>query len=202
MMKCKIPLLFFLIFSIFEACQTEDQKIELAIVMQLKQYPESRLQDIYKNFYQDRFGPGHAISNTEGARHYLETELQTMDFSPCPTIEVLGWEHRYVRINLEMVKRGDISKEALLSAFIESAQDIDAEAPEKWGEEWNKITSIIRKKKLPVKDFDVDCLTIDSLLKINPIIALHHSVSFRENYHPHYRIVLKELYEKRLPPAK
>lgn len=192
-------LLLFVIFSaVFCGCQTKKQKIELAILVQLRQYPESRLQDIYKNFYQDRFGPGHAINSPESARQYLEKELQTMEESLCPMVEVLGWEHRFVRVNLEMVKNGKIGEEELLSAFIESAEAIDQDASGKWEKEWGMVTSVIQKRKLPVKDFEKDLQMIDSLLNINPIVALHHSQPFREHYHPHYRIVRKELYQSNL----
>ena len=49
-----------------------------AIEMQLVTYPESTLQDIYKSFYQEHFGPGHIISDTASARRYLMRELSEM----------------------------------------------------------------------------------------------------------------------------
>ena len=42
--------------------------VHSAIERQLATYPESTLQDIYKSFYQEHFGPGHIISDTASAR--------------------------------------------------------------------------------------------------------------------------------------
>ncbi|MBN2572179.1 MAG: hypothetical protein JXA68_08635, partial [Ignavibacteriales bacterium] len=38
-------------------------KIKNAIESELKHFPEATLIDIYKNFFQDEFGPGHIIPN-------------------------------------------------------------------------------------------------------------------------------------------
>lgn len=179
-------------------CNNTEKKIESAVLAQLKQYPESTLQDIYKNFYQDRFGPGHAIANPESVRHYLKEELSTMsDDSISPMTEELGWEHRFIRIYLRMVKEEQISEDDLNDLFIESAFEIAPEAGEEWKKEWKTITQIIEKKKLPVKDFSEDKKRIDSLLNENSTIALHHSSAFRQYYHPHYRVVRKDLYERK-----
>ncbi len=181
------------------SCNSTQKKMETAVVMQLKQYPESTLQDIYKNFYQDRFGPGHAISNPEAVMQYLEHELSSMDdVKLSQPIEVLGWEHRFVRIPLTMIKEGKISQEDLNALFIESAFEIEPEAGEAWKKEWQQITQIIKKRELPVKNFEQDKKYIDSLLNGNSIIAIHHSNAFREHYDPHYRIVRKELFERKL----
>ena len=53
-----------------------------AIERQLVTYPESTLQDIYKSFYQEHFGPGHIISDTASARRYLMRELSEMGENP------------------------------------------------------------------------------------------------------------------------
>ncbi|MDR0368590.1 MAG: hypothetical protein LBH82_05560 [Bacteroidales bacterium] len=179
-------------------CNSTEKKMELAILIQLKDYPESSLQDIYKNFYQDRFGPGHAISNPESVRQYLEHELSAMEnVEISQTIEPLGWENRFVRIPLSMVKAGKISADDLHVLFLESAFEINPKAGEEWKKEWGQITRIIEKRKLPVNNFSEDKKRIDSLLNENPTAALHHSDAFRKHYYPHYRIVRKELFEAR-----
>ena len=53
--------------------------IRASIERQMATYPQSTLQDIYKSFYQDRFGPGHMISDTASARNYLMRELSEMN---------------------------------------------------------------------------------------------------------------------------
>jgi polyhydroxyalkanoate synthesis regulator phasin len=187
---------FLLSIFILMSCNSTSKKIELAVVMQLQRYPESTLQDIYKNFHQDRFGPGHAISNSEEVMQYLERELAAMEEEETPQpIEDIGWEHRFVRIPLAMVKTGKISREDLKELFIASAFEIKPEAGDEWKKEWRQITRIIQKKKLQVNNFEEDKKHIDSLLNENPIIALHHSRAFNEHYHPHYRIIERKLFE-------
>jgi len=195
-MKQIQKLLFIGLIFLLVGCNSTQKKMELAVLMQLKEYPESTLQDVYKNFYQDRFGTGHAISNPESVKQYLEQELSTMeDIQTDQTIELLGWEHRFVRIPLSMVKAGKISKEELNTLFVASAFEIKPEAGDEWKKEWQQITRIIEKRKLPIRNFAEDKKHIDSLLNENPIVAIHHSSAFREHYHPHYRVVRKELIE-------
>jgi hypothetical protein len=40
------------------------ERIRKAVENQLGAYPESTLQDLYKNFFQDYFGPGHIVGDT------------------------------------------------------------------------------------------------------------------------------------------
>ena len=54
----------------------ESQQIVEAVKTLVSQYPEATLQDVYKSFYQERFGPGHMIPNVENARNYLMSEME------------------------------------------------------------------------------------------------------------------------------
>ena len=199
-MKQVWQFLFGVIIFLLSSCNSTQKKMESAVIMQLKQYPESTLQDIYKNFHQDRFGPGHAIANPESVAQYLEYELSTMDdVKTSQPIELLGWEHRFVRIPLTVVKEGKMAQEDLNALFTASAFEIPSEAGDEWRKEWQQITRMIQKRKLPLKNFEEDKIFIDSLLNENPMVALHHSNAFAEHYHPHYRVVKKELLELRSP---
>jgi hypothetical protein len=200
-MKTKIGKRIFLIGCVsfclaFAACQTREKQLELALLSQLKTYPESRLQDIYKNFYQDCFGTGHAISDTAMVARYLEDELANMPVSPAPPIEPLGWRHNFVRVNIDLVRQGKMSVGKLAEAFTVSAAMVKEEDMNQWTDEWHTIVSIIEKRKLPVKDFEQDKAHIDSLLHENPRIAMHHSRAFNEHYRPHYRVVAVSVFEQ------
>ena len=37
------------------------ERVEKAARWQMENYPKSRLLDLYKNFFQDKFGPGHIV---------------------------------------------------------------------------------------------------------------------------------------------
>ena len=49
-----------------------------AVTYQMEMYPKSTLRDLYKNFFQDHFGPGHIIANDEAADKYLRQELSSV----------------------------------------------------------------------------------------------------------------------------
>ena len=54
------------------SCLTlKHEQIRRAVERQLRMYPKSTLQDLYKNFFQDYFGPGHIVSDTLSAGAYL-----------------------------------------------------------------------------------------------------------------------------------
>ncbi|MDR0605299.1 MAG: hypothetical protein LBG80_13435 [Bacteroidales bacterium] len=180
------------------SCDGSDtSKIETAIVEQLEKYPESRLQDIYKNFYQDCFGTGHAISDTTMVLNYLQNELQNTQPTPSsPMIESIGWRHNFVRVNIDAVRQGKISAKKLAEAFIISASKINAKDTANWNNEWQTITQIIEERKLPVKNYEADKILIDSILQIKPKAAMHHSKAFNENYNPHYRVVEKSVFDE------
>jgi hypothetical protein len=167
-------------------------KMETAIGNQLEKYPQSRLQDIYKNFYQDCFGTGHAISDTDMVLNYLKNELQYAPPTPsAPMIEEIGWRHNFVRVSIDLVRQGKISAEDLTNAFVASASKINAKDTANWKNEWQTITHIIEKNNLPVINYAEDKIMIDDILRNNPNAAMHHSEAFNEHYNPHYRVIEK-----------
>ena len=185
----KINYLILSLSLLFFGCQTEEKRIELAILVQIKNYPESRLQDIYKNFHQNRFGTGHAISDSSMVHQFLLEELESMERSTCLPVEMSGAQHQYARINLNLVLDGEITAEQLSAAFIRGSRKIDPSEFPEWQKEWDNIVQIIEKKKIVIQDFEADKAIIAELLKEIPGRAMHHSAAFREHYKPHYRVV-------------
>ncbi|MDR2126716.1 MAG: hypothetical protein LBP63_07795 [Prevotellaceae bacterium] len=192
----------FFVFLALSGCTTiMEEKIKLSISEQIDRYPKSTLQDIYKNFYQDYFGSEHAIPDKKDVEDYLIHELSVMqEFNYDTIIERTGWRHNFVRIPLSLIKNGQIPADELLQAFIESASKIDRHKADKWVDEWHNIVKTIEKMHLDIADFDSDKEKIAELLNQNPRIALHHSKIFKNTYNPHYRIVEKTIYNKRLKP--
>ena len=167
----------------------DNKNIETALKKQIELYPESRLQDIYKNFYHGRFGTEHLVSNREAVTNFINRELEYMDTSYLPLIEYVGWDSSFVRVNLLYLKKNNIDAEILSDAFIESADYVDTNKANGWLNEWSSIIKIIEKRKISLKNYEEDKRNIDSFLAINPKAAVHHSHEFREAYKPHYRIV-------------
>ena len=167
--------------------------IRATIEHQLTAYPESTLQDIYKSFYQDRFGPGHMISDTASARSYLMRELSEMSDASAVYYEPTGSEGRFVRVYLSAVADSLITTEQLLDAFIQSANEVQ-EPQMDWATEWEDIVGVIRKYDLKVNDFDALQPMLSEAAQNHQ--AVHHSQAYREAYHPHYRIVEREVLQK------
>lgn len=173
-----------------------------AISRQLEMYPESRVQDIYKSFCQDNLGPGHLIPNREAAREYLMEELrryrEDLDSAryrkPQVRVVPVGDRGNYVRVDLSVVLDSLVSAEALLDAFVRSANEGKTVSTEEWMAKWGSVASVIRKSFPDIPDADRDLAAIDSLLACGHLI-LHHSPAYNEAYHPHYRIVSKGIFD-------
>lgn len=196
-MKSQKFTLFFLFWALIGCSASMEKNIEKAILNQIERYPKSTLQDIYKNFFQARFGAEHAIPDKEVAEDYLMYELSGLhEFDNDTIIEIIGWEHNFVRVPLALVKNGKITPEELLTAFLESANAAYTDSAKNWVDEWNLIVATIEKMNLNLDGFAEDKEKIAELLRNNPKAALHHSRIFNETYHPHYRIVEKSIYQK------
>ena len=169
--------------------------IRSAIEQQLATYPESTLQDIYKSFYQEHFGPGHIISDTASARRYLMKELSEMNQTSSPYYEPTGSQGDYVRVYLSAIADSLITAEQLLDAFVESANSWQ-EPSVNWLEKWEAVVSIIQSNKMEIKDSWSDLPLLNQAARNNQ--AVHHSRRYNEAYHPHYRIVERSIFETEL----
>ncbi len=172
--------------------------VRSAIERQLTSYPESTLQDVYKSFYQEHFGPGHIISDTASARRYLMKELSEMGKTASPYFEPTGSQGDYVRVHLSAVADSLITVEQLLDAFVRSANSWQ-EPTVSWLEKWGAVVSIIQANKMELEGFETDLPLLTEAAQNNQ--AVHHSRRYNEAYHPHYRIVERSIFESELKPT-
>ncbi len=172
--------------------------VRSAIERQLATYPESTLQDLYKSFYQEHFGPGHIISDTASARRYLMRELSEMGKTQSPYFEPTGSQGDYVRVYLSAVSDSLITAEQLLDAFVSSANSWQ-EPTVSWKEKWEAVISIIQANKIELESFETDLPLLTEAAQNNQ--AVHHSRRYNEAYHPHYRIVERSIFERELMQA-
>ena len=189
--------------ALFASCQADATKD--AIREQLRTYPESRAQDIYKSFCQDNLGPGHLIPNVESARAYLMDELQNYQADidsglyrkPELRYVPVGDTGNYIRVDLAVVLDSLISADELLNAFVRSANEGKTLSEEAWKAKWASVKKNLRKDFPNIPDEEEDLAAIDSLMAEGQFI-LHHSRVFNQAYHPHYRIVARDIFEKEL----
>lgn len=176
-----------------------NKAVRNAVARQMKAYPKSTLKDLYKNFFQDKFGPGHIISDTASAGNYLRRELASYSEIEGEIAEPTGWEGNFYRVNLSVIKEGKIPYQTYFDAFIRSVQGIQPVAVSDWQKEWQAIELIIRSMNLSLPGYADDRKEIEERLERGEYVG-HHSKVFEETYSPHYRIISKQIFEKELQP--
>jgi hypothetical protein len=177
------------------------QDIEVFINNQMNTYPKSRLLDIYKSCFQDYMGAEHLVSDRQRVKAYLDEELNTTNiddlmpwyYEPC------GIDSCYYRVSIRAIKEGIITEDQLLDAFIRSANSETRPSVESWRACWHKIIGTIDQMKVNLPNYQEDKQFIDSVLSVGKY-AISHSPDYREAYHPHYRIVERNIFEREIKP--
>ena len=179
--------------------QDFDTAVRAAVSRQMQTYPKSTLKDLYKNFFQDKFGPGHIIGDTADAGNYLRRELASYTECSGDIAEPTGWEGNFFRVNLSVIKIGQIPYATFFDAFVRSVNGIQPVTVAEWKKEWLQIEAIIRSIELALPGYEADRKEIEERLDRGEYVG-HHSKVFEETYSPHYRIVSKDIFEKELKP--
>ena len=110
--------------------------VHTAVERMLSDYPASTLQDIYKSFFQDRFGPGHIVADTAQAAVYLRHELESVDNLDVKLYEPTGEHCNYYRVALAAIASGKVPFDTYLSCFLRSVREVEAVDVEVWAAEW------------------------------------------------------------------
>ena len=192
--------LLFLFCVSFAGCGSSSvERIKKSVERQLSDYPKSTLQDLYKSFFQDRFGPGHLVNDTSTAGNYLRYELNNSESFHERYYEPTGYENNYYRVNISVLKENKISYQKYFDAFLRSVEKIDLDAISEWKEVWSEIESVIISMNLDLENFEEDLEMIHSVLEQGKY-AVHHSEIYNSEYQPHYRIIEKTIFEEEILP--
>ena len=174
-------------------------KIRQSVERQLELYPESTLRDLYKNFFQDRFGPGHIIADNTAADRYLRYELNAAEGFEGLDYEPTGYEGRFYRVNLGVIADGRVPYDKYFDAFVRSVNNIKPISIEQWRTEWHEIDSVIMSMGLQLDNYSADRAEIKSLIEGGDYV-MHHSQRFNDHYQPHYRIIERTIFENEILP--
>ena len=175
------------------------EKIRQSVERQLELYPESTLRDLYKNLFQDRFGPGHIIADNSAADRYLRYELNSAEGFEGLDYEPTGYEGRFYRVNLGVIADGRVPYDKYFDAFIRSVNGITPISIEEWSKEWHEIDSAIMTMGLQLEHFLADRAEIKALIEGGDYV-MHHSQRFNDHYQPHYRIIERTIFENEILP--
>ena len=175
------------------------QDVEGFVNRQMQAYPKSRLLDIYKSCFQDYMGAEHLVSDRQRVKAYLDEELNTTSLDDLRSwyYEPCGIDSCYYRVSIRAIKESLVSEDLMLNAFIRSANSEKRPSVELWSERWHKIIGTIDQMKLDMPNYQEDKQFIDSVLSVGKY-AISHSPDYREAYHPHYRIVERNIFEKEI----
>ncbi len=177
------------------------QGIEGFVRQQMEMYPQGRLLDLYKSCFQDYMGAEHLMVDSERMKAYLDEELASTNvddllpwyYEPC------GVDGKHVRVSIRAIQDGLITEDVLLEAFIKSTNAVKRPSVKSWKKRWRKIIRAIDKIGLGLKNYEQDREFIDSVLAEGKY-AISHSPEYREAYHPHYRIVERNIFEREIKP--
>ena len=183
----------------FVACSQPTSSREDFVRTYLQRYPEATLQDIYKGSFQDVFGPAHILTNREAVVNYIKREMETAekfeeaDYIPC------GWQGQFLQVNLKVIADGRVPMDDFVDAFMASANGIETTLTQAFVEDWKLIQQAVRKVAPTLEGFAEDSTLLSDLLSKGKYVV-HHSRKFNKHYHPHYRIIRRDLFEEKILP--
>ena len=165
----------------------------------LQKYPEATLIDIYKGSFQDVFGPAHILTDRDAVTKYIRHEMEHSesfedeDYTPC------GWQSNFLQVNLKVIADGRVPMDVFVDAFMASANGIDTTLTQAFVDDWQLIQHAVRTAAPQLEGFSEDSTLLANLLNEGKYVV-HHSRKFNEHYHPHYRIIRRDLFEAKILP--
>ena len=138
-----LSLLLFLVGCHSSSEEERREKVRNAVERQMRDFPHSTLQDIYKSFFQDRFGPGHMVADTSRAAAYLREELSKISDHAAMLYEPTGCDGNYYRVSLSVVADGRVPFDVYLNAFLSSVREVGSNEVKEWAAEWQWIEKVI-----------------------------------------------------------
>ncbi len=150
-------------------------------------YPKMLPQDAVKLLFQNEFGGGHLISDPEITFARLQEEYsQTKHNSSTPLLEDIG--NGMVRVMLEALNITEYSLETLNQDFAHSAQ-LHVGDPEQFLHKLDLLRDLTCQGVLPFSPEALEEYLAQYIASGCP--AVSHSQTYRDAYHPAYRVVCK-----------
>ena len=201
-MKFIFHKIYFLLFFFIKISSKSSNEIDLTILReQIENHPNQTLQDVYKSCYQDEYGPGHLISNESSAINSLFQEINSIekDYNPPTLIEKTGIYGNYLRVDLTLVRDGIVPFFVLFRALTISAAIGGQKSDKNWDKIWNEIAQAIIDSDLRFENFEEDLKRLEIISKSDDKVV-HHSEMYENTYHPHYRIIEKNVFNDVIKP--
>jgi hypothetical protein len=160
---------------------------------QVARRPRLEIQDLYKFIFQAALGSEHAVRDAAAVRDWLERELREMGAGPEePAVEPLSPDGRIVRVNLRPYIAAGGDPQALLEAFIHTANAHRGTSAE-LRRYWETAEQMAKEGQLP---FGADELrAFIARMEALGLPAVHHSKAYELAYRPAYRVIAREFFD-------
>lgn len=158
------------------------------LTSQYQKYPQMQCRDFLKALFQAEWGCEHLISDEQGVYRYLKNEWEkTPAAENCSLIEPLG-DH-FVRLHLAAAKAQGLSMDTLFQMFLHAAQ-VRRGNPEHFSDALDCVAAMAKEDAMPFSPAEAE----DFIRKYREqgCPPIHHSESFRQHYHPAYRVIDRE----------
>lgn len=179
--------------------ENRSDSILKALSYQRMNYPVSQYRDVYKNFLQDFFGPGHLLNDTSASGKYLRYELSSTENFDGPDYEPTGFQGNFYRVNLRLIKDGTIPYDVFFETFVESVQGITPPDSETWMSIWKEIDKEIMESGWAFVNEEKDRKDLADQFEEGNFVV-HHSDQYNESVNFHYRIISRDNFEKKILP--
>ena len=178
----------------------KEEIIEESVATLFADYPDATLQDVYKTCFQDYFGVAHLLGSREQVYNYICSELEAEDYEVGGRYyERCGWQGNYYRVYLGAIKDGHITADILTDAFMASAPAVALAVTEDWINQWKQIENVVVENYPNLYNLKEDKEAIEEMLNQGKYV-MHHSRRYNASYHPHYRIIHKDVFERDILP--
>lgn len=179
--------------------ESRTDSIRNSLNYQRENYAASQYRDVYKNFMQDYFGPGHILNDTTAAANYLRYELANSERFDGPDFEPTGFEGNFYRVNIRLIADGTVPYDTFFEAFVNSVQGIVPPDGDTWMKIWNEIDREISAIGWTFENEEQDRADLARQFSQGNYIA-HHSRAFNQANNFHYRIISRNNFTTRILP--
>ena len=192
-------ILLFLATFLLAGCGGASDGREAFVRAFFERYPQATLQDIYKGSFQDTFGPAHLLTNRESVKNYILHEMKQADSFPGEDYVPCGWQGNFLQVNLKVIADGRVPIDVFVDAFMAGANGVDTTLTPVFLEEWQALLQTVRRVHPHLAGFAQDSTLLARLLGEGQYVV-HHSQPFNDTYHPHYRIIRRDVFEELIQP--
>ena len=160
-----------------------------------RRYPLMEPRDAVKLIYQNEFGGGHLIRDESACLDFLRREYESVtQRSDLPLTEEIGNE--IVRVNLAALDASGYSVDVLGNSFLLSAA-VHQGNLDSFLHKLSTLRELTEDGKMPFSPNDLETYLESYAAAGYPPVS--HSETYRNAYHPAYRVIKKEFIFKQMP---